>query len=202
MTAEDETTRSSRDRILIAAAEMIGEDPAARLSVRSVAARAGVSMGSLRFHFPTQRELHDTVLSAIYAHVTPDDMIHDTSLPARDRLVGCLRQVVGLMGVGDEARANWMRIADTFIAEQPTDEARGAYRALVRQGELRIEHWLGVLAAEGALPVDSIERCARFLSIVIDGLGVARALPADASQLTGETETLHLAADAVLSRGA
>jgi len=64
MTTDDAETRSSRDRILIAAAGMIGEDPAARLSVRAVAARAGVSTGSLRFHFPTQRCRRATAWSA------------------------------------------------------------------------------------------------------------------------------------------
>lgn len=190
--------RSSRDRILIAAAEMIGEDPAARVSVRAVAARAGVSTGSLRFHFPTQRELHDAVLAGIYAHVAPDDEIHDTSLPAHDRLVGRLRQVAGLTGVGDQARSRWARIFESFIAEPPDDDARASYLAMVRQGDRRIEHWLAVLAREGALPTSSITGSARFLSTVVDGLAIARALPSDESRLTAEIETLHIAVDAVL----
>lgn len=198
MTVEDGTARSSRDRILIAAAEMLGEDPAARLSVRAVASRAGVSTGSLRFHFPTQRELHDAVLAGIFAHVAPDDEIHDRGTPARDRLVGRLRQVVGLTGVGEDARANWMRVFDAFIAEAPSDEARASYLAMVRQGDRRIEHWLGVLAREGALPAASIARSTRFLSAVLDGLAIARALPSETSALTAETETLYLAVDAVL----
>ena len=51
----------TRDKILIAAATMLGEDPTARLSVRAVATRAQVSTGSLRHFFPTQRDLIDTV---------------------------------------------------------------------------------------------------------------------------------------------
>lgn len=43
----------TRERILQAAAEMLAEDVTTTLSVRAVAARAGVSTGSLRFHFPT-----------------------------------------------------------------------------------------------------------------------------------------------------
>lgn len=199
--AGGERGRSSRDRILIAAAEMLSEDPSARLSVRAVAARAGVSTGSLRFHFPTQRELHDTVLAGIYAHVAPDDPIHDRALPARDRLVACLRQVIALMETGDGARASWTRIFELFIATAPSDEAHDSYRAMARQGDRRIEHWLAVLAREGALPADSIPRSTRFLSTVLDGLAIGRALPAEASVLTAETETLYLAVDAVLGSG-
>ncbi|GAB3804398.1 TetR/AcrR family transcriptional regulator [Micromonospora zhanjiangensis] len=49
---------SSRDKILWAAAAMLGEEPSTTPSVRVVAARAGVSTGSVQ-HFPTQRELMD-----------------------------------------------------------------------------------------------------------------------------------------------
>ena len=58
--------KSSKDRILEAAVAMAGEKLGAGLSVRAVAARAGVSTGSLRHHFPTQRALQDAVLGAIY----------------------------------------------------------------------------------------------------------------------------------------
>ena len=143
-------------------------------------------------------EQNDAVLAGIYAHVAPDDEIHDRELPARDRLVGRLRQVVGLTGVGDEARSNWARIFASFIAEAPSDDARASYLAMVRAGDRRIEHWLSVLAREGALPADSIARSTRFLSCVLDGLAIGRALPSDASALASETEALYLAVDAVL----
>ena len=84
----------TREKILKAAAEMIAEDVTTTLSVRAVAARAGVSTGSLRFHFPTQRALQDEVLTRIYEHFIPGDPIRDPSRPARDRLVECLRQVL------------------------------------------------------------------------------------------------------------
>lgn len=190
--------RSTRDRILIAAAELIGEDPATSLSVRSVAARAGVSVGSLRFQFPTQRELHDAVLAGIVEHVAPDDGIHDASLPAHDRLAACLHRVVGLVGMGDEARRSWMRVVDAYMAAPPSEAARAGYVALVRQGERRIEHWLGVLAQEGALDPVGIPAAARFLSAVVDGLSLARGMPTETSALTTEAQTLALAAEAVL----
>ncbi len=39
------TKQSTRDKILVAAATMLGEEPTSRLSVRTVAKRAGVSAG-------------------------------------------------------------------------------------------------------------------------------------------------------------
>lgn len=190
--------RSTRDRILIAAAELFGEDPSASLSVRSVAARAGVSVGSLRFHFPTQRELHDAVLSGIFEHIAPDDRIHDSSLPAHERLAACLHQVVALGGVGDDARRGWVRVFEAYLLEAPSDDARETYAGILRQGERRVEHWLGVLAREGALDAARIPSAARFLNSVVNGLAIERALPAGASALTAEAQSLAFAVEAVL----
>ncbi len=140
----------TRERILQAAAEMLAEDVTTTLSVRAVAARAGVSTGSLRFHFPTQRALQDEVLTRIYRHFIPDEPIHDVSRPARDRLVDCLRQVLAAAGVGDEARAAWAAAYENFIAPEPSAKIRTAYLAQERVAAQRVEYWLGVLANEGA----------------------------------------------------
>lgn len=188
----------SREKILRAAAEMIAEDLAATLSVRAVAARAGVSTGSLRFHFPTQRALQDAVLARIYEHMIPDDPIRDRSLPARDRLVSCLRQVLASAGVGEEARRAWGVAYEAFIAPDPTEEVRTAYLANERAAARRIEYWLGVLADEGVLSPENRTRQVRFLLTVLNGLSIERALPAGESILRTETETLYIAVDCVL----
>ncbi|MFE7571468.1 TetR/AcrR family transcriptional regulator [Streptomyces sp. NPDC057539] len=196
--AEKKESAGTRDRILAAAAAMIGEDPSVNLSVRAVAARAGVSTGSLRHFFPTQRELRDAVLAAIYDHVVSEDGIHDRSVSARDRLVNCLRQVLAPAGVGEQAREAWGRLFETFIAPEPTDEVRAAYLAMDREGQRRIESWLAILTREGALAAGENTRRARFLMTVLNGLATERALPAEQSILRSETETLYMAVDCVL----
>ncbi|GAA1956967.1 helix-turn-helix domain-containing protein [Amycolatopsis minnesotensis] len=195
---EQETGAGSRDRVLRAAMAMFGEDPGARLSVRAVAARAGVSTGSLRYHFPTQRALQDAVLAGVYDVVAPGDRIHDKSAPARDRLIDCLRQVLAPAGVGEQARAGWSEIFKTYIEPEPTDENRAAYLAIEREAQRRVEYWLTVLGDEGALADGDNARRARFLVTVLNGLSIARALPAGDSILATETETLHAAVDHVL----
>ncbi|NGN65620.1 TetR/AcrR family transcriptional regulator [Streptomyces sp. A7024] len=192
----------TRDKILAAAAAMIGEDTASSLSVRAVAARAGVSTGSLRHFFPTQRELRDAVLATIYHHVVSEEWIHDRSLPPRDRLVNCLRQVLAPAGVGDQAREAWRKLYEAFIAPEPTDEVRAAYLAMDREGQRRVESWLATLTQEGALAAGDNTRRARFLMTVLNGLATERALPAEESILRSETETLYMAVDCVLSSGA
>lgn len=190
---------STRERILAAAAAIIGEDGiTARLSVRAVAARAEVSAGSLRHHFPTQQELRDEVMRRVYDWMLPESSIDDHSVPARDRLVRCLREVLDLSGVGAEARSNMTVLTSSFIAVEPTEPVREAYLAMQRDGQRRMEQWLRVLADEGALPEGDIARGARFLATVLDGLALQRALPAADSLAQAETETLYTAVDAVL----
>ncbi|MCA2201092.1 TetR/AcrR family transcriptional regulator [Streptomyces griseoincarnatus] len=191
----------TRERILKAAAEMIAEDVTANLSVRAVAARAGVSTGSLRFHFPTQRALQDSLLARIYGHLLPGDPIRDRSLPPRERLLNCLRQVLALTGTNEEARAAWGATYRAFIEPEPTEPVRAAYLGLEREAERRVEHWLAVLVEEGALPPGDHTRNVRFLLTVLNGLSFERAMPTRESVLVAETQTLDAAVDQVFSTG-
>ncbi|WP_432976532.1 TetR/AcrR family transcriptional regulator [Dactylosporangium sp. CA-233914] len=167
--------------------------------MRAVAARAGVSTGSLRYHFPTQRALQDAVLAGFYDVISPDDRIHDRSATARERLIDCLRHVLALAGVGEQARAAWGEIFTTYIEPEPTAESRAAYLAIDREAHRRVEYWLTVLSNEGALAEGDNSRRARFLVTVLNGLSITRALPSEESILTTETETLHAAVDHVLN---
>ncbi|MGW2212098.1 TetR/AcrR family transcriptional regulator [Streptomyces sp. NPDC001781] len=191
----------TREKILQAAAEMIAEDMAAKLSVRAVAARAGVSTGSLRFHFPTQRALRDSLLARIYEHLLPGDPIRDRALPPRERLLNCLRQVLAPLGTNEDARTAWGAFYRTFIEPEPTEPVRAAYLGHEREMQRRVEHWLTVLAEEGALPPGDHTRNVRFLLTVLNGLSVERAMPSRESVLGAETETLNAAVDHVLSTG-
>jgi AcrR family transcriptional regulator len=198
MTARSEEP-GTRDKILIAAATMLGENPTARLSVRAVAARAQVSTGSLRHFFPTQRQLIDTVIAGLYELDIPDDPIHDHSRPPRDRLLAGLQLLLSQVGAGDRARQHWGALYDAYVAAPPGDDEAATYFALERMGRMRIERWLTVLVEEGAIPPVETEQSARFLMTVLNGLITERALPADALQVETETETLRMAVRAATS---
>lgn len=193
--------KDTRERILAAAADIISEDGVtAKLSVRTIAARVGVSTGSLRHHFPTQQELRDAVMKRVYDWMLPTTDILDSTIPARDRLVACLRQVLAPAGLGAEARAAMTTVTSSFITAEQTDQVRETYLGIERDGQRRIEEWLRVLGDETGLPAaDDIPRLARFLSTVLDGIALERALPAEDSLPQMETQTLYLAADAALS---
>jgi AcrR family transcriptional regulator len=185
---------------LIAAATMLGEDPTCRLSVRAVAARAGVSVGSLRHFFPTQQALVDTVIAGIYDLDIPDDPMQNTASDPGDRLVACLQLLLTQVGTGARAREHVRGIHDAYVASPPSADATHAFLALERLTVHRIARWLSVLRDEGALASGDLDVQARFLSTVVNGLSFERALPGDRERLTFEVDTLRTAADSILQR--
>lgn len=195
----ESTEPDTRSKILIAAATMLGENPTARLSVRAVAARARVSTGSLRHFFPTQRELVETVVAAMYDLKIPDDPFTDRSLSPTERLVACLQLLLAQVGTGERARRQWGSLYETYVADAPSDDEAATYLALERMGRHRIEQWLTVLVEEGATYGGRIEERARFLSTVTNGLMTERALPSDIVRLDSEKESLQLAVHAVMT---
>ena len=187
----------TRSKILIAAATMLGENPTARLSVRAVAARAQVSTGSLRHFFPTQRELVETVVAAMYDLEIPDDPINDHSLTPEQRLIACLQLLLFHVGVGDRARQQWASLYEAYVATAPSEDEAAVYLALDRMGRHRIEQWLTTLVDEGATPGGEIEARARFLATVTSGIATERALPSETVRIDSENETLRVAVRAV-----
>lgn len=189
---------SSREKILWAAATMLGENPATTPSVRTVAARAGVSTGSVQHHFPSQRELMDEVLVRIYDTVLPDDRVHDTSIPARDRLVASLQRLLAPTERERDPREDWTQVFDRYVRTTPTEATREEYAAIERELLRRIEYSLTVLQQEGSLTEGDNSRRARFLFTVVTGISIAQALPTTASRQT-EIDVLRAAADYVLN---
>lgn len=190
---------SSREKILWAAASMLGEESPTIPSVRAVAARAGVSAGSVQHHFPSQRVLLSEALGRVYNALLPDDSVHDTSLPPRDRLVNSLQRLLTPPQAGIGPREEWLRVIDRYARNPPTDALSEEYLAIERSLRQRIEYSLTVLEDEGALAPGDNQRRARFLYTVISGISIAQALPAEASLAQTEISVLRSAAEYVLS---
>lgn len=192
-------TPSTRDKILVAAATMLGEDPTARLSVRAVAARAGVSVGSLRHFFPTQRLLVDTVVAGLASLEVPDDPMGDVASSPSERLVACLQLLLSEVGAGEQARANLTSLHRAWVASPPDADSEHAFLALERLAVHRVSAWLAVLRDEGALVPGDLEQQARFLLTVVNGLSLERALPGAQARLPHDLATLEIAVAAVVA---
>jgi TetR/AcrR family transcriptional regulator, cholesterol catabolism regulator len=190
---EEQADTSTRDRILNAAIAITRDGAGARISVRSVAARAGVGMGTLRYHFRTQRDLLDAVLSALYSEALPDERIRDSAVPATERLQECLGHLLTGVGLEQRARDTWTELFHAFIAADAAADTRAGYLELHRQTKRRVESWLSILVEEGALDRGDNSARAEFLLTVVNGLAIQRALPSEASPLEVENTVLRTA---------
>ncbi|MFF0818276.1 TetR/AcrR family transcriptional regulator [Rhodococcus sp. NPDC003318] len=69
--AAQATQASARERILQAVLQVIGTDGVAAVTNRRIAAEAGVSLGSITYHFPSQTDmLRDSLLEFVTAETT------------------------------------------------------------------------------------------------------------------------------------
>lgn len=188
----------SRDRILWAATTMLGEGPAGILSVRAVAARAEVSTGSMRHHFPTQRELMDAALGVVYDVLLPEGSIHDRSLSAHERLVACLQRLLAPAGDEVDSRDAWRRAYERYVADEPTHAARDEFLAIDREIRRRLDYCLRVLQDEGAVPAGDNSAWVQLLLSVVNRLSIAQVMPMEVPRVQAELDTMRLAADYVL----
>ena len=189
--------KDTRTKIISAATGILLEGAESGPSVRAVAARAQVGVGTLRHHFPTQRALLDAALDSIYSDALPDERIQDSSVPAVERLLECMGNLLTPVGSPEQARELWRHVFRTFV---DTDPQRGgpAYDAVTRYSRQRVESWLAVLAAEGALASGDHGLRARYLLTVADGLAIDRVLPGEGLSDSDVSVILRVAVDTVL----
>lgn len=188
----------TRAKIVAAARELVLDGSTSGPSVRAVAARAGVGASTLRHHFPTQPALMEAVMAAVYADAMPDERIGDASVPAGERLVECLTNLLTPVGTAEQARELWRHLFRTFVDADRHPGADAGYAVVVRHSRRRVESWLTTLETQGAVPAGDNPTRARYLLTVIDGLAINRALPDDGLTPEVEAAILRAAVDAVL----
>lgn len=190
-----------RNQIIDAGRSLLTEDPRAALSVRAVAERAGVGASTLRHHFPTQRELHESIYAAFYDAAIDDLRIRDTSIPPRQRLRECLLQLLPPAQPATLPIDGWISAITSAFGSSASPESRAGWTASVIQTRGQIVAWLTVLAEEGAVAAGTEQRSARLLMVVLDGLTLGRVIEASRLQPADELAVLDDAITGVLRTG-
>ena len=188
----------TRTKIVAAARDLVLDGSASGPSVRAVAARAGVGASTLRHYFPTQPELMEAVMVAVYADAMPDERIGDASVPAGERLVECLTNLLTPVGSAEQARELWRHLFRTFVDSDRQPGADAGYAVVARHSRQRVESWLAILETQGSLSAGDNTTRARYLLTVVDGLAINRALPDDGLSAETESVILRAAVEAVL----
>ena len=138
-------SRDTRARILAAALAEASDAGFHRTSVAGIAARAGVAVGNLHYHFGSRRGLLQELMRSLVADLM--SRLHD--LDADDSAGFFERQRVGLLVYLDYLRANpaYLRLADEIKLHEPDLYQRAVagwvermatrIRAGIQQGTLR-----------------------------------------------------------------
>ncbi|QBI18465.1 TetR/AcrR family transcriptional regulator [Egibacter rhizosphaerae] len=179
-----------RAEILRAAREIAMRGGLAAISVRSVAAEAGIGASTLRHYFPTQRELHDAVAAALMDEQLDDLRIADAGLDPAARLTECLAQFLPQSDERIHDLDRWLALHHA-VRKGEADPAPLA--AMSARAAERIDAWLETLAEEGVLRDAPRQRHLATVLAVVDGVclglltGTSLATVADALEVVDAT---------------
>lgn len=159
-----------KQRILAAAAEVFAASGPEHLSVRRVAEVAGIGMGTLRYHFPRQKDLHNAVVLKLVDDAIEDFGIFDAQQPAARRLEECVRQFIPS---GDEPAHLldvWFGMYRVGLDPNGSPFAREFLEVSAGRARERMRQWLTQLAGEGLIPSAEVDYHAHRLLVLVNGI--------------------------------
>lgn len=160
---------SRRDDIVAAARKIAVTEGVEAISVRRVAAAAGIGASTLRYYFPTIKDLFSALASDNLDDYLSSEGLEDASVPAADRLTGLLMQ---FLPQNDDGVGQLETVLSVHQAAFESGELVGsdALRDLTESGEAIVTGWLMKLREQGAtLSIDPGEG-ARLLLAMTNGL--------------------------------
>ena len=186
-----ERGKSTRDRIVAAAADLFGEHGYEGTSIGAVLEAAGVARGALYHHFPSKEALFDAVLDRVVAGIasTAADAARGAGDPLASLRAGCNA---------------WLELALDPAVQRIALIDPPSVVGWTRWRELDEQHTLGGLRAslariadEGRLPRDDVDLLAHMVLAAVNeaALLIVRADDPDAALASGRA-----AVDTLLTR--
>jgi AcrR family transcriptional regulator len=166
-----------RAQILKAASAIVAERGIDALSVRNVAAAAGLGASTLRHYFPSQKDLYDAFLGDAFHSQLSDVRIEDSRVEPAERLMECMAQFLPLDDMRKAELEGWFFLYSSGIGPERTEQGARLLATLTRHARDRVERWLGQLDSEGALLDGSISDHATLLLSLVDGLSLQIVTP-------------------------
>jgi AcrR family transcriptional regulator len=189
------STRPTKDVLTDALLDITAQHGLEQVSVRQVAAAAGVSIGTVQHHFPTK----DAMVTAAFTEVVRRirERVAGVALgpDVHRNLTAVLRELLPL----DERRATEVRIQVAFAARAATTPSLATLQAgiLAEVGEAIA----GAIAraGRGAVPPEEARALARIALAAVDGLAL-HAVSSGSWDRTALTDALDRLIDMLLSR--
>ncbi|NED96680.1 TetR/AcrR family transcriptional regulator [Phytoactinopolyspora alkaliphila] len=159
-----------REQIVDAAAHVAAENGLASLSVRVVAARAGLGASTLRHYFPTQADLYHAVVGRLLHPHLDDLRIQDRDASATERLAECMGQFLPRKEDHAAQLESWLAAYALAVGPERTDNGAHLLASMAQHARERVDGWLAVLESEGSLRGTDRGRHVTTLLAVVDGL--------------------------------
>lgn len=166
---------ATRRKVLDATVEALVEQGYSGTTTQEVCRRAGISRGTLQYHYPTRPELLIAALEHVLSTVVQEFLArHAAQQPAPDALIGLMwREWQG------PALTAWLELA---VAARTNDELREPMRiAMLRFDELVRAAFAQLVPGE-AIPVPFREHGPFFIFALLNGLAVGRSYEAPGHQ--------------------
>lgn len=158
-------------------------------------------MGTLRHYFPNQKSLHEALILRLVDDETQDFEIHDSALPAADRLERCVLQFVPTSGEKAHLLDVWFGKYRVGLDPTGAPFARAFLETSTLRSRERIGQWLAVLAAEGHLEQSDVRPRTLELSALIAGVCLEMITPGSPMSLEDATGIVRRAARAIPKGG-
>lgn len=167
-----------RAQILAAARALALREGVSALTVRAVSTEAGIGVGTLRHHFPTQRELVGAVVAQLVTEELDESIVLDRAVPPGDRLVHGVLQFLpdSLDETGGLDR--WFAFYTAALSSSSPEHTRLVLSGAVTAAHERMRRWLGVLAEDGLLDAGDVEDASAGLIALLNGLMLEALTPA------------------------
>ena len=170
-----------RQKLLVAAVELIPERGWTAVSTRVLADRAGVSPSVVHYHFPSLSALlNEAVVGVMRAMVGELDALLDT-VPTPSAAITALLASVERYGGADPTS---LLFVEAYLAATRDERLRAEIGDLLQGFRARFAHWL---AGHGQ---DAPEATAAVLLALVDGLLLHRGLGAD-TQTSAVTDVVR-----------
>lgn len=182
-----------RAQIVQAARQLLATGGWEAVSVRAVAATAGIGASTLRHYFPTQRELLHTVLLSELEPQIQDFRITDSSVPPLTRLMECLQQFFPTQAQEKLALEAWFNVLLKAHGPEQNTHTKEVFELFTDYGKQRIKHWLKQVTDEAFHCLLCPDEFADFVTALANGLTLS--LIADPTQSLDSVN--HIYQDAI-----
>lgn len=190
---------SRRTEIVQAAKEIAFSAGMADVTVRNVATHVGIGASTLRYYFPTQRQLLETVLREVFDAQLGDLRIDDRSVSPGVRLTECMQQFLPSTSSDIPQLRGWLAGYSAVLDTGADVDGVSAVTTFSDQARSRVTRWLSLLQSEGVPVLTDSRQAATILLAAVNGLALELVTPGTPEDVDSARRALaHVIAGTVI----